>query len=128
MRSAGAFVHALGIAASFGIALGAMTAASESPVIRPESTDATVLATRFRARTCFGRKVTLHERGPVILGTNHRDVIHAGRGNDTIFGFDGSDFICGGRGDDSIIGGNQYDRADGGIGDDTCETEMRRRC
>lgn len=40
-----------------------------------------------------------------IHGTEHRDVIVAGDGADTVFGLGGDDVICGGLGRDTIEGG-----------------------
>ena len=86
---------------------------------------------RHNGKRCFGLPVTqrgTHTDEP-ILGTDGRDVIHAGPGDDTIIAGEGNDLICGGGGDDVIHGGTGFDRARGGRGSDSCiQVERTRGC
>ena len=61
-------------------------------------------------------------------GTNHRDMLTGGDGNDTVqglggndvlSGLGGADFLIGGAGNDRLIGGTGNDRLIGGAGNDT---------
>ena len=70
----------------------------------------------------------MSRRTIAIEGTNHRDVIVSGRGDDAVSGGDGNDLILSGNGNDTINGGNGNDvilsghgndTVDGGKGDDT---------
>ena len=61
------------------------------------------------------------EEDDVLRGTNGRDVIWAGGGNDRIIGGNGNDVICGGAGDDTVQGGNGNDLLLGGSGADRIE-------
>ena len=90
----------------------------------------TSLATPIRGR-CLGLHVTMNGgSGPnVLIGTNHRDVIHGRRGDDTILGLSGDDYVCGGRGSDTINGGDDSDQGRGGPGIDHCiNLEQSRSC
>ena len=55
----------------------------------------------------------------VIFGTDAREIIRAGLGNDEIYGGHGNDRIHGGGGNDFISGGQGRDRLNGGAGADT---------
>lgn len=64
------------------------------------------------APRCEGLKATIvgNARANRIRGTERRDVIVAGDGNDRISGLGGNDVICGGFGADRIVGGPGNDR------------------
>lgn len=49
----------------------------------------------------------------------HSELMDAGLGNDTAFGFNGGDTLLGGAGTDSLVGGTGNDVIDGGTGSDT---------
>ncbi len=64
---------------------------------------------------------------PVVDGTPCNDVIdatgfgqtiHAGFGDDVVFGSDGPDTLNGGQGNDSLYGGDGDDVLNGGLGND----------
>ena len=64
---------------------------------------------------------TLRYRGDdhiLIGGTSRADKIHAGAGDDTIWGDGSNDVLDGARGNDAVIGGEGNDRLAGGEGDD----------
>jgi parallel beta-helix repeat protein len=69
---------------------------------------------------CFGLKPTRSgtARSETIRGTNHRDVIQAGGGNDRILGRGGNDVICAGSGNDVVLGGAGNDKIGAGLGRD----------
>ena len=46
----------------------------------------------------------------LLVGTRHRDVIHARGGSDLVRGLGGNDVICGGHGADKLVGGRGADR------------------
>ncbi|MCB9445919.1 MAG: ExeM/NucH family extracellular endonuclease [Ardenticatenaceae bacterium] len=54
-----------------------------------------------------------------IHGTNKKDMIIAGNGDDTIFGYDKHDILYGRKGNDVLIGGDGRDYFFGGSGYDT---------
>ncbi|MDD3595660.1 calcium-binding protein [Sulfuricurvum sp.] len=54
-----------------------------------------------------------------VYGSNAEDHIHGEAGNDVLFGYGGIDMIYGGDGDDSIAGGLGMDLLYGGAGNDT---------
>ena len=64
---------------------------------------------------CEGLKATIvgNAKANTITGTDRRDVIVAGDGNDRIRGLGGNDVICAGFGADRIIGGPGDDRLHG---------------
>lgn len=53
-----------------------------------------------------------------IVGTNVKDKIDAGSGNDIVAGFAGDDHLLGGAGNDILFGGDGDDILDGGAGND----------
>jgi Ca2+-binding RTX toxin-like protein len=55
------------------------------------------------------------------LGTNRRDDVRLGGGDDAYDGRGGNDRVRGGRGDDVLFGGNGHDRLFGQSGDDILE-------
>ena len=59
-----------------------------------------------------------NEPGLVIKGTNRRDDLSGGAGDDALVGFAGSDDLDGLAGNDKISGGRGRDSLDGGAGDD----------
>lgn len=71
-------------------------------------------------RRCQGKVATIVGTAgdDVLVGTDRRDVIWAGPGNDTIEAGLGSDVICAGPGDDIVFGGRGNDSIRGGPGDD----------
>ena len=58
------------------------------------------------------------EEGELILGTNRRDSLVGGAGDDTINGFEARDTIIGGEGDDDLFGGKGKDLIFGDAGND----------
>lgn len=56
--------------------------------------------------------------GETIEGTNGRDHLVGGAGDDEIFGFKGRDKLDGGDGNDNLFGGGGRDLLSGGAGDD----------
>jgi Ca2+-binding RTX toxin-like protein len=56
--------------------------------------------------------------GEAIFGTELKDIIHAGSGNDFVDGQSGSDDLFGEEGDDQLRGGSGNDVLNGGSGDD----------
>ena len=54
----------------------------------------------------------------MLRGTQQRDVIAAGTGDDIVIALGARDIVCGGEGDDNIGGGRGSDLAFGGFGDD----------
>ncbi|MGD1699257.1 FG-GAP-like repeat-containing protein [Dapis sp. BLCC M229] len=54
----------------------------------------------------------------ILVGTDRRDRIKAGKGADTIFGLGGNDDLLGGQGDDTLLGGAGKDLLVGNNGDD----------
>ena len=67
---------------------------------------------------CQGETVTISGTSgdDKIIGTEGRDVIHAGGGNDAVRGRDGNDVLCGGGGNDNIFGDDDDDLLSGGAG------------
>ncbi|WP_416190946.1 calcium-binding protein [Neisseria sp. CCUG12390] len=53
-----------------------------------------------------------------FYGWDTIDIIDAGGGNDSLYGYEGSDTLSGGTGNDSLNGGNGIDTLNGGAGDD----------
>jgi uncharacterized repeat protein (TIGR01451 family) len=70
--------------------------------------------------TCRGQTATIvgNRKGNRLVGTGHRDVVQAGRGNDTILTDGGNDLICAGPGADVVKAGGRSDRVFGGPGED----------
>lgn len=70
--------------------------------------------------TCAKQEATIvgSAEADVLRGTDGRDVVFAGGGNDLVLGLDGPDIVCGGAGDDVLDGGDVSDRIYGGPGDD----------
>jgi Ca2+-binding RTX toxin-like protein len=56
--------------------------------------------------------------GQVIIGTNRRDTLVGGAGNDTLFGLGRDDLLIGNQGNDFLVGGRGNDTLFGGDGDD----------
>jgi Ca2+-binding RTX toxin-like protein len=57
--------------------------------------------------------------GQTIIGTEYRDSVDGGDGNDSILGLDGRDNLWAGAGNDVVEGGNGADWLFGQFGDDT---------
>lgn len=63
-----------------------------------------------------------------VIGSNRRDVIDLGAGDDWTSGRRGSDTLVGGLGNDRLIGGAGRDTGSGGGGRDRCTSIERGRC
>ncbi len=61
---------------------------------------------------------TSSHEGVQLIGTQYRDVIGGGSGNDDISGFQGADVLRGEDGDDDLVGDEDNDQLWGGIGND----------
>jgi Ca2+-binding RTX toxin-like protein len=74
-------------------------------------------------RSCGGYPAMIvgTPRGDTLVGTDGRDVIRAGRGNDAIESGDHGDLICAGKGDDRIEAGDDSDLVRTGAGDDSVD-------
>ncbi len=59
-------------------------------------------------------------------GTNRRDILNGGLGNDSIYGNNGRDRILANAGDDFISGGRGRDTIEGGSGDDNLNGDRGR--
>jgi Ca2+-binding RTX toxin-like protein len=65
-------------------------------------------------------RITVNARGghDNVAGTEYRDRIDLGDGNDLAYTYGGDDTVTGGRGDDWIVAGAGNDTLDGGAGND----------
>jgi hypothetical protein len=79
-------------------------------------------AHRHHHHRCEGKRATIvgTRKHNTLIGTNHADVIWAGRGNDYVLGRGGVDIICGGQGSDDLDGNVGLDHINGGRGYDWC--------
>ncbi|MCO6516717.1 MAG: hypothetical protein J6586_09570, partial [Snodgrassella sp.] len=58
------------------------------------------------------------EKDNAIGGSNGKDILSGGAGNDRLYGQGGDDILIGGAGDDTLYGGDGYDILIGGTGND----------
>ncbi|MCO6517691.1 calcium-binding protein [Snodgrassella sp.] len=58
------------------------------------------------------------EKDNAIGGSNGKDILSGGVGNDRLYGQGGDDILIGGAGDDTLYGGDGYDILIGGTGND----------
>jgi uncharacterized delta-60 repeat protein len=79
----------------------------------------TVETVKTASSTSVYYKAAASDAGGVIQGTNQRDWLDGGAGNDTIKGLMGDDTVHGYAGNDSVDGGAGHDFLDGGAGNDT---------
>jgi uncharacterized repeat protein (TIGR01451 family) len=70
--------------------------------------------------TCRGQTANIvgNRKANRLVGTPTRDVVQAGRGNDTVLTDGGNDLICAGPGADVVKAGGRSDRVFGGPGED----------
>ena len=73
---------------------------------------------KFEPMDDIGNPIFRDDNANNLAGTNEADILHGGRGNDTISANDGHDFVFGGGGRDTLNGGDGDDWVEGGGSND----------